>query len=484
MGNLIGEKREEPHGATPTTKGAGSPRPGLVPESSSPLTAKETDSLRHQWETWVGEEVLHQGGVAEEVLKAHFNIPFLAAALVEPASSFASWQRFAAVNVRPVNSRKNVEMLWDLICRAGKKRPWEGGRSDLFVYATIVCNCCSCCGGSSSGHGGNSSLSAAVDEAVVLRMVHFILGKCSLEGRGGDGALTSALLQNFVNEFAPQTSLALTSYFVGIFFPFDKSPTFVPFESPFLVEPSSIITSAELIPFALFSSAMQGSFRRMYSSSTDGYAFEHVLQAITGYSGPTLFLIKVRIPKQSVSKEVVVFGAAIFSKWLESSNKWYGTSSNFLFGLSPFLCLCRSQGNESNYQWCTTKTSSKAQHGIAFGGSSDLRSKRIFVPASLEDCVATSGGADLTYEPGVLVPPHGLRDVAGNVFDIDTIEIYAIGGAAAIKDGMKARTENRSLANDTKEKARKVDKAAFLGHLQAFGETTFEHRAQQQGRGE
>lgn len=64
------------------------------------------------------------------------------------------------------------------------------------------------------------------------------------------------------------------------------------------------------------------------------------------------------------------------------------------------------------------------------------------------------------------MPPHGLRDVAGNLFDIDTIEIWAIGGASAIKEGMKARTENRSLANDTKEKARKVDKAAFLGHLQ------------------
>lgn len=336
------------------TGGAGGeaelPRGGRAPppaapatlDFSSPLSKSEEASLRHQWETWAAESVATLStapapSVSEEVLKIHFRAPYLASVLLEPAGSFASWQRFATVFVRPVNSRKNVEMLWDLICRAGKRRPWEGGRSDLFVYATIVCNCCSC-----------DSSSPAVDEAVVLRMVQFILGKCSLEEGGGqEGAMK---LLHFVNEFAPQTSLALTSYFINILFPFDKSPTFAPFEPASLAEQSSVITAADLIPFALFSSAMQGSFRRMYSSSTDGYAFEHVLQAITGYSGPTLFLIRPRIPKSSASKEVVVFGAAIFSKWLESSNKFYGSSSNFLFTMRPDLRLYRSQGNESNYQ--------------------------------------------------------------------------------------------------------------------------------------
>lgn len=117
----------------------------------------------------------------------------------------------------------------------------------------------------------------------------------------------------------------------------------------------------------------------------------------------------------------------------------------------------------------------KQAHGIGFGGTVDQ--PRLFLSESFDSCYARSD--DLTFEKGPL-----LGTTTTSSFDIDALEVWGVGGSAVVTDSLKARKQQREYRQATIQKARKVDKAAFLDDLQSglIESKAFAHRDQIRGR--
>ncbi len=72
---------------------------------------------------------------------------------------------------------------------------------------------------------------------------------------------------------------------------------------------------------------------------------------------------------------------------------------------------------------------------------------RIFIPASMEDCNA--GVMDKTFREGNLLPVEALEK-----FTIDSLEVWGVGGDAAIEKGLASRKEYREITESNIYKAR------------------------------
>ena len=100
-------------------------------------------------------------------------------------------------------------------------------------------------------------------------------------------------------------------------------------------------------------------------------------------------------------------------------------------------------------------------HGIGIGGSPSQ--PRLHLTESLEECRAMDycplfDGGDLMLGAG--------KDSL-NYFDVECIEVWAVGGDEWIADSLQARQRQRSILQATQQKARKIDKAQFYMDFQA-----------------
>lgn len=136
-------------------------------------------------------------------------------------------------------------------------------------------------------------------------------------------ALTATL-----NNYLPCTSKALETYISKVGFQGLRSPSYKPFVPPVLDFPSEILRDAELLPLALHSEALQGAWKRLYSTSVDGLSFNRIAYHSLGYGGPTCILIKCADP------EGTVLGLLSFDHWKES-NRFYGKKI-----ISPVKITC------------------------------------------------------------------------------------------------------------------------------------------------
>lgn len=128
-------------------------------------------------------------------------------------------------------------------------------------------------------------------------------------------------------------------------------------------------------------------------------------------------------------------------------------------------------------------------HGIGFGGS--VQEPRLFISESFDDCVASD--ADLTFAKGRLLGNAndtllGKNAVGGGnngkYFEIDSLELFGVGGTEVVMEALGARAKQRDIRQTAINRARKVDKAAFLEDFQSglIDSKAFAHRSQIQGR--
>jgi len=125
-------------------------------------------------------------------------------------------------------------------------------------------------------------------------------------------------------------------------------------------------------------------------------------------------------------------------------------------------------------------------HGIGFGGTDEL--PRLFLAETFDGCVASA--ADLTFEPGPLLPPAGGGPDGGigapsrKYFSIADLEVWGVGGDEAVASGLDAREAQRAIVDANIRKARKVDKAQFLDDFKSglIESKAFQHRAEARGR--
>ena len=220
-------------------------------------------------------------------------------------------------------------------------------------------------------------------------------------------------------------------------------------------------------------------FYRLYTSASDGLSFNRLQNALLGYGGPTLLII------QSGRS---TFGAFTASPWKESKD-FYGNHDCFLYRLLPeTTAVYRPSGStaksSNRFMYCNSFARSRGfdqqSHGIGFGGSKEQ--PRLFLAESFDNCRA--GSDDLTFEKGPLLAGRGGGSAADAMFEIDNLEVWGVGGTAVVKESLKARSRSRDVRQAAINKARKVDKAAFLDDLRSgvIENKAFAHRDQIQGR--
>jgi hypothetical protein len=109
-------------------------------------------------------------------------------------------------------------------------------------------------------------------------------------------------------------------------------------------------------------------------------------------------------------------------------------------------------------------------HGIGMGGS--LEKFRLFIPDTLEDCVAHPNC--LTFEGGSLLNSNSSSSSSSSYdpstprsgsFSIEVLEIWGCGGEELVNEALTAQQKDRGARDDLIRKARLVDKAAFAGNM-------------------
>ena len=159
-----------------------------------------------------------------------------------------------------------------------------------------------------------------------------------------------------------------------------------------------------------------GPWRRIFCSEEDGFSFRTFHQALTGFSGPTLILIR------TVSGEKLGYFTDV--PW-KSSPKWFtGDGESFLFRLHPSWNVYHSQRDnglpKKHHQLLNTPVSHRKDPlvGLAVGGVA-ADHPRLHITMSLERCIACSIGA--IFDSGPLLTTED-----EHFFDCDVLEVWSV----------------------------------------------------------
>ena len=107
-------------------------------------------------------------------------------------------------------------------------------------------------------------------------------------------AVPTNQIVEFMREFAPFTSSVLQTHYQQLF-GIPTSPSFRTFSAPSFGgsgSSSDIVKEHELMPLALYSEACQGRWQSLYSTNSSGFDFANISNAMVGYDGPTVLLIR------------------------------------------------------------------------------------------------------------------------------------------------------------------------------------------------
>jgi hypothetical protein len=223
-------------------------------------------------------------------------------------------------------------------------------------------------------------------------------------------------------------------------FPSLAKPSYL---APVIPKRSDILTDTQFTLLSYVTKQLQGELDQIYTSTTDGLSFNRLTYHILGYPGPTLFII--RATDQSV------FGMFCDEQWKDT--RFHGGRGCFLFRFHPTLRICLPQAkpgqtSTEKFMYFNTKGSSYPR-GIGMGG--DFSSLRLFLSEDLdENCYTLPKCMNFHHGP--------LSD--SKQFTIETMEVYGAGDMESRAKQAAHRKERTDLLN----KARKVDKAQFVGN--------------------
>lgn len=187
-----------------------------------------------------------------------------------------------------------------------------------------------------------------------------------------------------------------------------------------------------------------------------------------------------RCLKQDKDEKRVSLGFFTTDSWIESS-EYFGSDDCFLFSLDhktndvKFVRpKTRSHSAPSlganRYMYChpsTLSTTGRRRnkplsktnglvHGIGIGGLASQ--PRVHISESLEDCRALV--FDQLFDDGDLL--LGRCDESLYYFDVDSIEVWGVGGEEWITSALEAQTKTKEILAASVERARKVEKKQLL----------------------
>jgi hypothetical protein len=264
-------------------------------------------------------------------------------------------------------------------------------------------------------------------------------------------------------------------------------------------------SSPSLRALAAFDPDVLGTkWKRLYSSSHgDGLSFCNLIDRIRGYKGPTVLLMGgepsasrclsantgVRyenddnvVDKSNVESTRVALGFFTIDYWTESKETFGSDDNCFLFSLDTTTnevkivkpkSRCYSNqplpsrtATQTKYMYCLSSSGStlKSKHttdfGICIGGTTGT--PRLHITESFEECRCLP--YDSLFEDADLL--SGKCNSSLYYFDIDTVEVWGVGGNPWIEDALLAQQRERVARENALEKARKVDKRMLLEHFE------------------
>ncbi len=226
----------------------------------------------------------------------------------------------------------------------------------------------------------------------------------------------------------------------------------------------------------------------MYSTGTDGFAFLNLQRALTGYTGPTIALIRptnATINMTDDNPTPGLFGFYTTNPWIES-DQYYGTSDCFLFRAEPTWNLYRPrcfvegwnfEGNitseaplppsrtKENFMYFNPSAGHINTVGRAYGNNNirglvlggTNKDPRLHISESLEHCIASSGFMDGTFQGGPLLPGQWEK-----YFNVDVLEVWGVGDEDIVHDAIMKKEGHECITDASRRRVQKVDKKQFL----------------------
>ncbi|XP_021914085.1 TLD domain-containing protein 1 isoform X2 [Zootermopsis nevadensis] len=172
---------------------------------------------------------------------------------------------------------------------------------------------------------------------------------------------------------------------------------------------------------SLLPSAMQQQWRFCFSTGIHGESFAKMLGLLVD-KGPTVIIVK--------DKEKNVFGGYASESWTVGPN-FRGDEKSFLFSLYPEMRVCHSTGYNSHYQYLNIQQQT-LPNGLGLGGQFEYFGIWLDAEFGKGHCSETC----TTYRNYKMLS-------ATKYFEIDLVEVWAVGPEFERKDTEDVRTSVR-----------------------------------------
>lgn len=247
-----------------------------------------------------------------DLLSAGYH-PFLAEVMFDFVNtklicSYADFEKLV-ISCTRISASRSLEMMWEMARFAATSHPHLAAFSQLHRYCYLLLMFCL---------GGQPlTEAAAVEESQYI--VDFF-SSCYLKSHGQQDSQEIDLdtVQNMTNSYLPHSAKAFQSFFCIVLLKSFESPSFNPYRPVEVMGDSEVVSPTDMALLGLHNEEMQGAWKRLYSSATDGLSFNRLQYHITGYDGPLCILIKCN------NAEKTRIGAFTSARWKET-NRFYGT---------------------------------------------------------------------------------------------------------------------------------------------------------------
>lgn len=224
-----------------------------------------------------------------------------------------------------ISSSRSLEMMWELSRYAATSHEHLSSLGHLhrFCYLLLM-----------FALGGQPlSDQQAIEESA---RIHDFFVAINLRLRGVETSdLDFDTVAGITNSYLPHAAKSFQTFFCILLLKSFESPSYVPFQCVEVMGDSDVVTPFDLALFGLHSDEMQGAWKRLYSSATDGLSFNRFEHHIVGYDGPTCILIKCN------NSERTRFGVYTSTRWKET-NRFYGKD----------ICHCNDSCFKSSKNIC------------------------------------------------------------------------------------------------------------------------------------
>ena len=196
-------------------------------------------------------------------------------------STSAQFENFIGTCTRS-NKSTTLLCIWDLLIE--KKESTQSSSSQLYRLLSIALELC-----------GVSQLQSSL---LITRLSHSIHKQKTertsnqSSGYGSKQEVTSSTsfsqddfesLQQWIRQYGPNLPNVFETFFNALCFGPSHGSSLTRFATPKLSIQSEVVSVSELLPLALYHSMLQGAWRRLYSSSSDGLSFNRIAHHIIGY---------------------------------------------------------------------------------------------------------------------------------------------------------------------------------------------------------